>query len=779
MEFIRSLKDNTVLVIPSSLKVKVLEKLNALDYLINVKLMSKEELMSKIYFDYEMDAIVYLMENYHIKLDVAKTYLENMYFLTSGNTSSDKLNELYKIKTEMFDLGLLKKNPLFPMLLKNRNVIFYGYDFYKQEDLRLIDEVKKYTNVEIINKPVNSSKDLEVLVFEKMDDEVEYVINKMLCLHEQGVAWNKIKIIGLDDTYKNIFSMFLNFFSVPISVNTSVSLYETLIGKKILDLIKKDYSFSNILEELADELGDIKDKVLAIFNKYQKYISKKDVVYSLIESEFKKTYLEEDKLTEEIKQSSISNFYCDFDDYVFVIGFTNGRFPIVKKDEDYISNELKKELGLSTSLEENEMVKNSLMNTLFGIKNLEITYSKSDYFNEYYPSTLINDYNMEEVEIDKSLVHYSKTWDKIKLAKMLDDYLKFGIKHKDLEKFYSSLDINYLTYDNRYKKIDSFSLRNVLNNKLLLSYSTLDTFYRCNFRYYIQNILRLNKFEETSSIRLGNTFHTVLSRMYENDFDFDRVWSEETKKYELSKKEEFYFEKWKKELQFIIDTILEQDKIMGFHPASFEEKFFVKEDIIKDMDVTFMGVIDKILSFSKGNKNLVSIVDYKTGSADIDLSYAPFGLKLQLPSYVYLLKHSKNWCDSTICGIYLQKFLSSTSLDKKKDSLKLRGYSTSNESLLEIFDPTYEDSELVKSLKKTKSGWYRYTKLLDEVEMDDLVNLVKEKITFASREILDSNFSINPKRIDGENVGCEFCTFKDICFRREKDIINIERGEGE
>ena len=336
-----------------------------------------------------------------------------------------------------------------------------------------------------------------------------------------------------------------------------------------------------------------------------------------------------------------------------------------------------------------------------------------------------------------------------------------------------------ITYDNRYTKIDNKSLSHLLNNKLLLSYSTLDTFYRCNFRYYIQNILRLNKYEETSSIRLGNTYHKILSRMYEENFDFDRVWEEETKDFEFSKKEEFYFSKWKKELKYIIDTIFEQDKIMGFRPVSFEDKFYVKEDINSSIDVTFMGVIDKILGFSKNDQKLVSIVDYKTGSADIDLTYAPFGLKLQLPSYMYLLKHSDKWKDSKICGIYLQKFLTSTSLDKKKDSLKLRGYSTSNEALLEIFDPTYEDSELVKSLKKTKSGWYRYAKLLIDDEIEHLINLVQKKISFAAREILDSNFTINPKRIDGENLGCEFCTFKDICYRREKDIVNIERNEEE
>ena len=36
------------------------------------------------------------------------------------------------------------------------------------------------------------------------------------------------------------------------------------------------------------------------------------------------------------------------------------------------------------------------------------------------------------------------------------------------------------------------------------------------------------------------------------------------------------------------------------------------------------------------------------------------------------------------------------------------------------------------------------------------------------------NFDINPKRINGELVGCQFCNFKDVCFRKEEDIVDLE-----
>ena len=33
--------------------------------------------------------------------------------------------------------------------------------------------------------------------------------------------------------------------------------------------------------------------------------------------------------------------------------------------------------------------------------------------------------------------------------------------------------------------------------------------------------------------------------------------------------------------------------------------------------------------------------------------------------------------------------------------------------------------------------------------------------------IRNGNFDINPKKIGDKNYGCEFCKYKDICFRKK------------
>ena len=74
---------------------------------------------------------------------------------------------------------------------------------------------------------------------------------------------------------------------------------------------------------------------------------------------------------------------------------------------------------------------------------------------------------------------------------------------------------------------------------------------------------------------------------------------------------------------------------------------------------------------------------------------------------------------------------------------------------------------------KSDGEFYSYAKTLNETEINNLINLVDKKIEEGSTNILDANFKINPKKINGINIGCEFCKFKDICFKKEKDMVNL------
>ena len=123
----------------------------------------------------------------------------------------------------------------------------------------------------------------------------------------------------------------------------------------------------------------------------------------------------------------------------------------------------------------------------------------------------------------------------------------------------------------------------------------------------------------------------------------------------------------------------------------------------------------------------------------------------------------------------MKKQAKKTLEELKENALKLVGYSIDKEDILEKFDITYEDSMMISGLKKKTEGFYAYSKILSEKQLDNMDNLVDSKIKEATTNILNGNFMINPKQIDKDNVGCEFCSYRDICYHTEKDYVKLEK----
>ena len=57
------------------------------------------------------------------------------------------------------------------------------------------------------------------------------------------------------------------------------------------------------------------------------------------------------------------------------------------------------------------------------------------------------------------------------------------------------------------------------------------------------------------------------------------------------------------------------------------------------------------------------------------------------------------------------------------------------ENILEEFDITYKDSNMIKSLKTSPKGFYSCSKILNEKELDLLEQIVSKKIEEAEKNI--------------------------------------------
>ena len=757
----------------NKLKTKILNNSN--NELIKRKFMTMKELINSFYFKYNEDAIYYLMNKYKFKYSVAKVYLDNLLFIEDKKYNSDKLNYLAKLKQELDNNNLLEYDLLFKEFVKNKDIIIYT-NYLNKFELNLIDELKKITNVKIVNKEYKEYEHI-VYAFNTMDEEVDYVAYQICTLIEEGIDIDDIKLTNVSSDYYNTIKRIFDMYNLPIEINNDV-IYGTKISNLFLENYNSDISITiNTLKGIYN--NEILDIIIDICSKYS-FVNDYNLVKDMIINDLKKTKLPKEKLQNKIEIVDYKNDDLE-DKYVFMIGFNQENIPVIYKDEDYISDNIKDGLLLDSTLEKNKIEKELTIKSIKNIKNLIITYKLKTPFASFYPANLIKELGYEVKEVNNNyLKSYSILLDKLKCSKMLDNLVKYGTIDGLLDVYYHNYPVKYMSYDNSFKGVNINTLCEYVNNKLLLSYTSMNNYYKCAFRYYLSNILKLDIFEEKLATHIGSIFHYILEIGLDNDINIDNEIEKYIKENNLqfSDKDYFFLNKLKLELPLIIEVIRKQEKNTELKNKMYEEEISI--DKSNKLNTSFVGFIDKVMY----KDNIYTLIDYKTGNTDIDLSLVPHGMSMQLPIYLYLARNM--YPNAVFAGFYLQIILNGlissnpkeSELEQRSNALKLVGFSNKDKEILKTFDKTYEASSMIKSMRvKTDGEFYSYSKVLTNKEIDNLINIVDEKIDECIKNIEEGKFDINPKLADNKNVGCKWCKFKDICFVSKKDEVILKRYE--
>ena len=776
MDFINNIQDDTIIICENKYKEYLLKKFWETKIFLNVKIISKKEFFCEYLFDYNEKTISYLVNKYNYKVDIAKMYLENLYYIEDKKYKSKKLKFLVDLKNELIDKNLLIFNSNYKSFISKYKILVLGYPYLEKNELKIFEQLNA-TIVENFTKyDIN-----KVYEFETQVKEINFVCKCICKLITNGMDINKIKLIGISEDYLNDLERIFGFYKIPIKINNGESLYGNEITQKFLSNFSSDLKKS--IELIKDDNPEITKKIIDICNKYT---FEKDfmMVKSLIINDLKNTKIDNFKLKNYVE---IIDIFDPIDDeYVFFLNFNVGNVPKHFKDEDYITDDIKNEVDINLINEKNKVYKSSTIDRIKNIKNLVISYKLNNGKQECYPSSLIGDLNLEICKYDDfDLKSYSYLKDKIDYAKMCDDFNKYGTLSEKYYIYKNSLgDISYKSYNNKFGGINKDNLKEFLKGKLTLSYSSLNNFNKCAFRYYLTNILKLDKFKENFETFIGSLFHDVLEKCFINDLDV----VEEVNNYisssgrTLSVKEKFYVDKIIEDIKFTVQVLKKQKDDISLDKAMYEKNIVI--DKSRNVLVEFIGFIDKILYKENNDNTLVSIIDYKTGFIDVDLKYLPYGLSLQLPIYLYLIKKSNLFVNPKFVGFYLQYILDKDIVrDIKKDynlerenNLKLTGYSNSDIHSLVCFDKNFKNSNLIKGMKiKNDGNFSSYSKVLNDEEIEKIIDLTENNIDIAIDKILDGEFTINPKNIGYEkNIGCMYCNFRDICFKNDSDNVILK-----
>ena len=109
------------------------------------------------------------------------------------------------------------------------------------------------------------------------------------------------------------------------------------------------------------------------------------------------------KYNNSVKTIDIDNIKDN--DYVYLINFNEGSFPIKYKDEDYLSDKEKSKLNISTSSELNENETINITNYIKKANHLTVTYSKYNLKGEIFVSSIYNEELFDEE--NKTITWYS------------------------------------------------------------------------------------------------------------------------------------------------------------------------------------------------------------------------------------------------------------------------------------------------------------------------------------------------------------------------------------
>ena len=717
-------------------KIYIVNDLVKKDYILknkDEKVLTKKEFINKYYYNYE-DSILKIMNDYNKNYEVAKEMFKYLVFTNENNAKTDKLKNLLKIKNNLIE------NKSFKNYVKEQELIFVNIPHSK-----LLNEIGYFNNKEYLD-----NKNFYTL-HKNITEEVIYVFEKISELINNGVLLNDIKIIYNDD-YDNLIKRYAKFYS--INMEEEIELNGTKILQDFLNNLDETSSFAKSFNLIKNK-SIFKDKILKLINRsissydfnIQKEIFKELAKNAKISIKYKEM-LEKVDITSQGENK-----------HIFILGFNDSYYPKIKKTKDYISEEEKNLLNIPNSSD--EVIEQEEMFKMF-ISNNQNLYFSVTINNNYKLSRYIK-FNFEEKEKEITNNIYSSLAHKLELSKKLDKYYKYLEKDKTLDKYYSSFNKEYNTYSNKYNG----SIK--ITDPISLSYTSMNTYIYNPFAYYVERILKVSPYKDKFYMKTGSFFHKCLEL---EDYD------EALKEFDFNNFENEYVDRVKDEILIDIDFIKEYHKVNNFKDIKKEI------DLVKNIGIDkFEGKLDKLII----NKDTFIIFDYKKkiSTASITIDKLNYGFNLQLPIYIYLVKNLYPNLD--FGGVYLNYLILDNYkltdkdkvipnyIDKKNESLKFYGFTTSEIDRIEKVDNDYLSQKYLKNLSFTKTEEIsKKSKILSDIDIKNIVESVDIIIKKVIEEIKNGKFDITNKKLNNQILDTQSnYLYKDISFATEEDILDI------
>ena len=745
--------------------------------LFNVKTISKDDLVLAAYPNIKKSALLYLMSKHNLSYDTAETYLKYIPFVK--NKSTNKINELFKLKQELFDAHYLHENDPLRRLYSNKKIMVIGYS---KDDKQLL-ELASLLNLELsFFSFENNNKPFEANQFVRFEDEINYAFNEIAHLLDAGININDIVIVRRNKEYDYYLQRFAPLFGFQINLNNSCSWYETGVYVEFMKLYEESKDINTALDRLFDICQ--KDELYEEFTKVIKHLVVDGVDFEIQKSflvhQLKTISTSSTRYYPAVEVSSNISFYEN--KYVFVLGFTQGDFPQTSKDDSYLSNQELDELKLLNAKQETKFDQEIILNLLREPNRFVFSYSlKSLQQKRFYASPILKELELEPINNPFNDYFYSKKGLTYIFADLKDSE-KYYLERR--ERFYQLENVVSIPYDEYHNEYTETFVYNQ-NSYLTLSCSQLDLYYSCPFKYFLSRVLNVDPFEENDAIILGNILHSILEDGLLNEsYDVKTKFIDLVEASNVSQETKIL---WRLSLVEQVTEMVDSLRKHRFYMTNPQFKFEIELNSKLDDKTTVTGRIDKLIVL---NNQYVIAVDYKTGSSgDFKPDYLQYGKSNQLPTYAYLINNNEEYSEYQVAGLYINHIIKSDNdMSIKEDDviqshLKLSGKSIPSLDFISSFDNTIASgkSSFIRGVSIDKKSDNlsvngRTTAYASSNEIADYIAKVKQNYLNAAKDIRNNQFMIHPF-VDGSNSTCKNCSYRDICYVRPSQMHFIGQEE--
>lgn len=292
---------------------------------------------------------------------------------------------------------------------------------------------------------------------------------------------------------------------------------------------------------------------------------------------------------------------------------------------------------------------------------------------------------------------------------------------------------------------------------------------------------------------LGTIYHEVLDRfaakLDENHLNWTDFSDEEGEKFieeivsdwvctysqgmfKDSARSEYTITKITRIMKRTIDTLRFQMQRGKFTGRAHEINFSSEYRLNNDKLLKLTGKVDRVDLYEKDGNVYVKIMDYKSGSRDVNITNVYFGLEQQMEVYMsQIIRNEAKFHPgkSVYPAAMLYYKLDNPIVEDGEDSdvrdniykkLKMTGVVAASDEVLRAIDDEYDTKSMVAPIKKLDDKISKT--MLSGEEFQNMLDYSERMVLRIGNRVVDGDISISPFKGSKKNA-CEFCEYSGIC----------------